>query len=181
MGGRGASGSLNFETINATRSKIANLKREQLFVFSPSGDLLYKEQGSDRHTGYGEANYEGNIVLHNHPESVLPTPSLKDVETWQKSGAKAIIIESRDATVTLSGPHNKGFYETLSYNHNAVRRAVRVAANKVSADYKAGKYRNVREANKASRKAQAEVINNAYAKFARATGVTYSFKWKKGR
>lgn len=124
MGGRGGSGSFGFASINATRSKIANLKKEQLFVFSPSGDLLYKEQGTAQHTGYGDADYKGNIVLHNHPEGVLPVPSLKDIETWQKSGAKAIIIESRDATFTLSGPHNKGFYETLAYNHNAVRRAV---------------------------------------------------------
>lgn len=142
MGGRGGSGSFGFASINAARAKIANLKKEQLFVFSPSGDLLYKEQGTAQHAGYGDTDYKGNIVLHNHPEGVLPVPSLKDIETWQKSGAKAIIIESRDATFTLSGPHNKGFYETLAYNHNYVRRAVREAANKVSADYKAGKYKS---------------------------------------
>lgn len=179
MGGRGGSGSFGFASINATRSKIANLKKEQLFIFSPSGDLLYKEQGTAQHTGYGDADYKGNIVLHNRPEGVLPVPSLKDIETWQKSGAKAIIIESRDATFTLSGPHNKGYYETLAYNHNAVRRAVREAASKVSADYKAGKYKSVQEAREASRRAQTEATNNAYAKFAKAAGVRYSFKWKK--
>lgn len=57
MGGRGGSGSFGFSSINATRSKIANLKKEQLFVFSPSGDLLYKEQGTAQHTGYGDADY----------------------------------------------------------------------------------------------------------------------------
>nr|DAL60141.1 MAG TPA_asm: protein of unknown function DUF2466 [Caudoviricetes sp.] len=179
MGGRGGSGSFGFASINAARAKIANLKKEQLFVFAPSGDLLYKEQGTAQHAGYGDTDYKGNIVLHNHPEGVLPVPSLKDIETWQKSGAKAIIIESRDATFTLSGPHNKGFYETLAYNHNYVRRAVREAANKVSADYKAGKYKSPQEAKAASRKAQTEATNNVYAKFAKAAGVKYAFKWKK--
>lgn len=60
-----------------------------------------------------------------------------------------------------------------------MRRAVREAASKVSADYKAGKYKSVQEAREASRRAQTEATNNAYAKFAKAAGVRYSFKWKK--
>ena len=35
------------------------------------------------------------------------------------------------------------------------------------------------EAKAASRKAQTEATNNVYAKFAKAAGVKYAFKWKK--
>ena len=49
----------------------------------------------------------------------------------------------------------------------------------MSADYKAGKYKSPQEAKAASRKAQTEATNNVYAKFAKAAGVKYAFKWKK--
>lgn len=104
MGGRGAGGggpSSARGKINTELEKIRNARRENLRVFDKNGNVVYAEGGTQGHTGYAETDYRDKIVAHNHPTGYAPYPSRQDIETFETSGAREMIIVSKDYTVSL--------------------------------------------------------------------------------
>ena len=110
MGGRGGSSGLNFFRYNSEIEKIRKDKTENLRVFDSNGNLVYSEGGTKGHTGYEEVDYSGKIAVHNHPKGYYPFASNTDFETFEKSGAKEMVIVSRGYTMRLrKDPSYKNF------------------------------------------------------------------------
>lgn len=98
MGGRGGSSGFGY---NSEIEKIRNAKSENLRVFDSNWNLVYSEGGTKGHTGYGEVDYSGKISVHNHPKGYYPFASNTDFETFERSGAKEMVIVSQKYTMRL--------------------------------------------------------------------------------
>ena len=101
MGGRGGSSGMNSSKYNSEVENIRNARTENLRVFDSKGNLVYSEGGTQGHTGYGEVDYTGKISVHNHPKGYYPFASNTDFETFEKSGAKEMVIVSREYTMRV--------------------------------------------------------------------------------
>lgn len=82
--------------------KIRNAKRENLIIMKENGEIIHSEGGNTNHVGTGNASYEGNIAIHNHPTGkALPYPSTKDFDTFEKTKLKMFSVVSPDYTITV--------------------------------------------------------------------------------
>lgn len=99
---------------NIDVEKIRNAKRESLIVFGENGEIIHNEKGTSQHVGVKEIDYENTIAVHNHPQGkVYPYPSDGDFETFEKSGAKAMVVVSPEYTILVrKDPNYKGAVRT---------------------------------------------------------------------
>ena len=162
--------------LNKAIEKIRNAKKENLIIANKNGNIEYQEKGNSYHTGTGNYEMKDKIVIHNHPDKVMPYPSKKDFETFEEKGLNKMIVVSKDYTYTyennpdyqLKGKSGIGYYiEQNSYNDSIARAEINDTTVKM---YKEGKYSTIDEYKNDTIKRQTEYMNKKYKEYAEKGG-----------
>lgn len=155
---------------------IRKSKKENLIVTDENGNIIHEELGNKYHTGYDDFDYKNTITYHNHPEGVAPYPSEQDFRTLEKTGMSKMVVVSKNYTFEYSldeeytGIGKQGLSNAIDIHNIEIGKMKQDLRQKVTEDFRNGKYSNSKEATADLNKQVTEQIIKKYQELAKNSG-----------